>query len=147
MKNILFLFTIIYSFNTSAQTFEKIKLAENEVPAEYKITEKQKCISIQACSFYNQIDLYSSFIGKVKLKEIQSFESKDDNGSIMYFEFEDYFLGESFLIGLLYGKSMKATKEHPDEYFIKGKFLIMWSFEQNSELKRISKEKIKLLLK
>ena len=141
--SIVFLFIFTNTF--FGQSIEKIKIKE-ELPKNYLLTESEKCKSIQACSFYNQLDLYSSFIGRVKFKEIQNFESKQDSGSIMYFEFENYFQGESFLIGLLYGTSMKPNKEHPEEYFIKGKFLVIWSFNQNSELKKISKEKVMLLL-
>jgi hypothetical protein len=124
MKNIVFLFAIFYSFNTSAQTLEKIKLAENEIPTEYKLTNESQCISIQACTFYESPDMYESFIGKIKSKDIQNFENKKDSGSIMYFEFEEKFEMESFLKGLLWGGN-KATREHPEQIFVKDKILII----------------------
>ncbi len=130
-----------------AQNIEKLKLVENEMPKEYKLTGNDKAISIQAHLFYKNPDMYSMIIGKIKSKEVQNFESSNDSGSIMYFEFEDDFSGESFLKGLLWGQSNKPTKEHPEEIFIKGNLLIIWSFTKNSELKLLSKKKIEALLK
>ncbi len=146
MKNILFLFAILYSFNTSAQTFEKIKLAENEIPAEYKLTNESQCISIQACTFYESPDMYEALIGKLKSKDIQNFENNKDSGSIMYFEFERKFEMESFLKGLLWGGN-KATREHPEQIFVKDKILIIYSFPLKSSLVEVSKKKVETELK
>lgn len=130
-----------------AQNIEKLKILENEMPKEYKLTENDKAISIQARLFYKNPDMYSMIIGKVKNKEVQNFVSSNDSGSIMYFEFEDDFSGESFLKGLLWGQSKKPTNEHPEEIFVKGNLLIIWSFTKNSELKILSKNKVETLLK
>lgn len=146
MKNILFILLITLSSNLFAQNFEKLKLTENEIPNGYKLTKESKCISIQACTFYESPGMYSGLIGKVKSKEIQNFENKKDSGSIMYFEFEKDFEMKGFLEGLLWG-GKKSTKEHPEEIFVWKNILIIWSFSQNSELKKISKEKIELELK
>jgi hypothetical protein len=146
MKNILFLLAILYSFNTSAQTFEKIKLAENEIPTEYKLTNEPQCISIQACTFYESPDMYEVIIGKLKSKDIQNFENKEDSGSIMYFEFKKKFEMESFLKGLLWGGN-KATKEHPEQFFVKDKILIIYSFPLKSSLVEVSKKKVETELK
>jgi hypothetical protein len=146
MKNILFLFAILYSFNTSAQTFEKIKLTENEIPTEYKPTNESQCISIQACTFYESPDMYEAIIGKLKSKDIQNFENKKDSGSIMYFEFEKKFEMESFLKGLLWGGN-KATREHPEQIFVKDKILIIYSFPLKSSLVEVSKKKVETELK
>ena len=146
MKNILFLFAILYSFNTSAQTFEKIKLAENKIPTEYTLTNEPQCISIQACTFYENPDMYEILIGKLKSKDIQNFENKEDSGSIMYFEFKKKFEMESFLKGLLWGGN-KATGEHPEQIFVKDKILIIYSFPLKSSLVEVSKKKVETELK
>lgn len=121
-------------------------MAGEELPKEYTLTEETQCQSIQACLFYKQTDIYSSFLGKIKSKEIQNFKSKDDSGSIMYFEFEKDFEGEGFLKGLLWG-SETPSKLHPEEILVKGKILIIYSFKKDSELKKLSQDKINLLLK
>jgi hypothetical protein len=146
MKNILFLFAILYSFNTSAQTFEKFKLTENEIPTEYKLTNEPQCISIQACTFYENPDMYEILIGKLKSKDIQNFENKEDSGSIMYFEFKKKFEMESFLKGLLWGGN-KATQEHPEQIFVKDKILIIYSFPLKSSLIEVLKKKVETELK
>ena len=64
----------------------------------------------------------------------------------MYFEFEKDFKGERFVKGLLWGQSDKPTKAHPEEFIVKGKILIIYSFKQESELKKLSQDKLKLLL-
>lgn len=147
MKNtFLLLLLFIASTNLVAQNLDKLKLTENEVPTGYKLTDESKCISIQACTFYKNPGMYSALIGKVKNKEIQNFDNKIDSGSIMYFEFEKDFEMQTFLEGLLWGRK-KATKEHPEEFFSFKNILIIWSFSQNSDLKKMSKSKIEDVLK
>ena len=148
MKRTIYFFTTLFliSSNLFSQSLENLKISNEELPKEYRLTEETQCQAIQACVFYKQPDIYSSFLGKVKSKEIQNFESKNDSGSIMYFEFEKDFKGEGFLQGLLWGESDKPTKAHPEEIITKGKFLIIYSFKIDSDLKKISQDKIKRLL-
>lgn len=128
------------------QALTELKLNESEVPENYKQTDKMLYKSIQAGTFYKQTELYESFIGKLKSKEFQSYESRNDEGSIYYYEFENDFTQEGFLEGLLWG-GKKPTKAHPEEYFVKDNILVIWSFASKSELKKVSKEKILALLK
>src|SRR5690606_14602741 len=102
--------------------------------------------SIQAGTFYEQSDIYETLIGKVKNKTFQSYESKDDKGTIYYYEFEDNFEGREFLEGLLWG-GKKPTKAHPEEIFVKDNILVIWSFVDKSELKKVSRDKITTLLR
>ena len=140
--SVVFLLTI----KSSGQSLDTLKLSDAEIPQGYSLTRENNCISIQACTLYDNPEMYGSLIGKLKSKQIQNFDSKKDKGSIMYFEFEDGFKGEGFLGGLLWGGD-KPTKEHPDEYYAKGKFLIIWSFKKGSLLTKASKDKIKARLK
>ena len=140
-----FLATAIYC-STYGQGFEKLKLTDTEVPDKYKPTDEMLYKSIQAGTFYEQTDLYESLIGKIKNKDFQSYESKDDKGAIYYFEFEKNFERQEFLEGLLWG-GKKPTKAHPEEYFVKDNILVIWSFADKSELKKISKDKVTTLLK
>jgi hypothetical protein len=96
--------------------------------------------------FMNKTDLYGALIGKVKNKSFQSYESKDDKGTIYYYEFEEKFEGQEFLEGLLWG-GKKPTKAHPEELFVKDNILVIWSFVDKSELKKISKDKVTTHLK
>ena len=138
-------FLLLMCTNLFSQSIEKLKISGEELPKEYVMTKETQCKSVQACAFYKQTDLYSSFLGKVKSKEIQNFQSKKDSGSIMYFEFENDFDGEGFLKGLLWGSEL-PSKLHPEEFIAKGKFLIIYSFEKDSELKKLAQNKQKLLL-
>jgi len=148
MKKTIIAFTILFliSSNLFSQSLDKLKISSEELPKGYTLTEETQCQAIQACLFYKQTNVYSSFLGKVKSQDIQNFESKNDSGSIMYFEFEKDFEGEGFLKGLLWGQSDKPTKAHPEEIIIKGKILIVYSFKQESDLKKLSQAKIKQLL-
>lgn len=105
------------------------------------------CKTVHSSSFYSQFDLYSSFLGKASKKEFQSFKSKNDSGSILYFEFENEFQGQTFLEGLLWGETGKPTKAKPDEYFSKDNILIIWSFDKGSQIKKLSHAKIEAVLK
>jgi hypothetical protein len=142
----LLLLATLTFYSTFGQGLDKLKLTDTEVPDKYKPSDKMLYKSIQAGTFYEQTDIYESFIGTIKNKEYQSYESNDDNGTIYYYEFEGDFTQEGFLEGLLWGGS-KPTKAHPEEYFVKGNILVIWSFAGKSELKKISKDKILALLK
>lgn len=137
---------LLFGINTFSQTLADLKLKPKEIPKGYTLSDSDICINPQSCSFYKDIETYSNIVGVVKSKAIQSFRSKTDRGSIMYFEFEHVFKGDRFLQGLLWGKAGEPTAEHPEEYLAKGKFLIIWSFKTESAIKEKSEEKIEKLL-
>lgn len=137
---------LLFTCNVFSQTITDLKLKPKEIPKIYAVSDGNICITPQACSFYNDIQTYSNIVGTVKNKAIQSFKSKTDRGSIMYFEFEHVFKGDRFLQGLLWGKDGQPTDEHPEEYVVKGKFLIIWSFRPDSAIREKSEEKIETLL-
>lgn len=147
-KKILFTFLFLQIVGLSfGQAFDSLKLNNTEIPTGYSKSDKLLCVTPHANSFYNQTDLYETFLGKVTKKEFQSFEMKGDKGSILYFEFEDNFTEEKFLEGLLWGQGTKPTKSEPDEYYAKENILIIWSFNLKSDIKKVSKTKIMTLLK
>lgn len=129
-----------------SQTIADLKLKTKEIPKSYTLSDGHNCVSIQACTFYNDVATYNNIVGTVKSKQIQSFKSKTDSGTIMYFEFENRFKGDSFLQGLLWGRDKEPTDAHPEEYLAKGKFLIIWSFHPDSAIKEKSEAKIEALL-
>ena len=92
---------LLLTIQSSGQSIDSLKLSDKEIPEGYTLTKTNNCISIQARTFYDSPDMYGALIGKVKSKQIQSFDNKKDKGSIMYFEFEHGFKGEGFLGGLL----------------------------------------------
>ena len=92
--SVLFLLLTTHSFS---QTIADLKLKNKEIPKGYSLSDGNNCVSVQACTFYNDIETYSNIVGKVKSKAMQSFKSRPDTGSIMYFEFEHVFKGERFL--------------------------------------------------
>lgn len=149
MKITITLSTLLLLFTTNlfSQTLADLKLKPKEIPkGGYMVSDGNVCITPQACSFYNDIETYSNIVGTVKSKAIQSFKSKADRGSIMYFEFDHVFKGDRFLQGLLWGKEGQPTDEHPEEYVVKGKFLIIWSFKPDSPIREKSEAKIETLL-
>ena len=137
---------LLFTNNIFSQTITDLKLKSKEIPKTYTLSDGNICVTPQACTFYNDIETYSNIVGTVKSKAIQSFKSKTDRGSILYFEFEHVFKGDRFLQGLLWGKDGQPTKEHPEEYLVKGKFLVIWSLHSESPLKEKSETKIETLL-
>lgn len=137
---------LLLTANLFSQTIADLKLKNKEIPKSYFLSDGNNCVSAQACTFYNDIETYSNIVGTVKSKQMQSFKSKTDSGSIMYFEFENRFKGDRFLQGLLWGKDKEPTDAHPEEYLAKGKFLIIWSFHPDSTIKEKSEAKIEAIL-
>jgi hypothetical protein len=148
MYKLLTVLTLVFLFTISAngQSIDSLKIADKEIPEGYSFSKRNNCISVQACLLYDNPEMYGALIGKLKSKQIQSFDSKKDKGSIMYFEFENDFQGKGFLGGLLWGGD-EPTKAHPEEYYAKGHILVIWSFKMDSPMKDVSKNKIKALLK
>ena len=142
----LLAFAFLLSVKSNGQNIDSLQLSDKEIPEGYTLTNENNCISIQACTFYDNPGMYGMLIGKLKTKKIQNFDNEKDKGSIMYFEFEDGFKGEGFLGGLLWGGD-KPTKEHPEEYYAKGNYLVIWSFKNGSPIAKISQEKVKAILK
>jgi len=139
----LFVFISAVSFG---QAIDSLQLNDTEIPAGYSKSDEMLCVTPHACSFYGQTDLFETFLGKIIKKGFQSFNKKGDSGTILYFEFEKEFKGQSFLSPLLWGEGKKPTKSEPDDYYAKGNILIIWSFNLKSELKQISKTKVMRLL-
>jgi hypothetical protein len=138
---------LIFATNSFSQTIADLKLKPKEIPkGGYTLSDGNICVTPQACTFYNDIETYSNIVGTVKSKAIQNFKNKADGGSIMYFEFENRFKGDRFLQGLLWGKEGQPSDEHPEEYLVKGKFLIIWSFHPDSPVREKSEAKIEALL-
>jgi hypothetical protein len=143
----LSLLFLLLTTNSFSQTIADLKLKPKEIPkGGYTLSDGNICVTPQACTFYNDIETYSNIVGTVKSKAIQNFKNKADGGSIMYFEFENRFKGDRFLQGLLWGKEGQPSDEHPEEYLVKGKFLIIWSFHPDSPVKEKSEAKIEALL-
>ena len=142
----VFTFSLLLAIKTNAQSIDSLLLTSKEIPDGYSLTNTNNCISIQACTLYQDPEMYGALIGKLKAKRIQNFDSKKDKGAVMYFEFDGGFKGAGFLDGLLWGAD-KPTKEHPEEYYSKGNFLIIWSFKKGSVITKTSKEKIMAMLK
>ena len=147
MTKLLFIltFVLLLVVKVNGQIIDSLQLTDKEIPENYSLTKNNNCISIQACTFYENPEIYSMLIGKLKNKKIQNFDNKRDKGCIMYFEFEDAFKGDGFLSGLLWGGD-KPTKEHPEEYYVKNNFLLIWSFKKASLITKISKDKVNNLL-
>ena len=143
---IILIFFVFLVDKSNGQSIDSLQLTDKEITENYSLTKNNNCISIQACTFYDDPGMYEMIIGKLKTKRIQNFDSKKDKGSIMYFEFETEFKGEGFLGGLLWGGN-KPTKEHPEEYYAKGNFLIIWSFKKGSLVTKTSRDKITAILK
>jgi len=138
---------LLLTTNLFSQTIADLKLKPKEIPkGGYIVSDGNVCITPQACTFYEDIATYSNIVGTVKSKSIQSFKSKADRGSIMYFEFDHVFKGDRFLQGLLWGKAGEPTAEHPEEYIAKGRFLVIWSLQPDSPLKEKSETKVEAIL-
>lgn len=147
----IFIVFFLLSFLTLAFTtpivekkaLEAYQLTKADLPKGYKLTSSLNCKSIQAANFYTDVEtLYSLFLGKIVAKGFQSFKNKKEQGTILYFQFENKFEGQSFLEGYLWGQSKKPNAKHPDEYIvIDDNVLIIWSTGLTSNLKEISKKK------
>ncbi|MBK8291918.1 MAG: hypothetical protein IPK96_14295 [Flammeovirgaceae bacterium] len=123
---ILFLTTLTY-YSTLGQGLDKLKLTDGEVPEKYKSTDKMLYKSIQAGTFYEQTDLYESFVGKLRIRNFNPMRVKMTKEQSITMSLKEEFTQEGFLEGLIWG-GKKPTKAHPEEYLVKDNILIIWSF-------------------
>jgi hypothetical protein len=144
MKKLLPLISLLSLFSTLAiaQKVEPLKLKAEDIPEAYQITDKLLCKSIQAALLYESPDMYSMILGNVVEKGYQSFEEKKDKGTILYFIFDQDITDNAFIPGLLWGSAEKPTKAHPEEFIAKGNTLIVWSFDKDSTIKKLLREKV-----
>ncbi len=145
-KLVLCVFILSVTTVAFSQNIDSLKLTGNEVPTGYMQADELMYVTPEIRQFYEQPDIYESFLGKVKKKEFQSFHKKGDEGSVLYFEFETEFKGQMFLMGFLDAEKEK-TKKDDSEYYAKGNILVIWNFKLHSELKKVSMAKVKELLK
>ena len=67
---ILFI-TFLSTIESNGQSIDSLKLSDKEIPEGYSLTKENNCISIQACTFYENPEMYEALIGKLKSKQIQ----------------------------------------------------------------------------
>ena len=132
------IFAFFLTIQTNGQNIDSLQLTDKEIPENYSLTKDNNCISIQACTFYDNPGMYGMLIGKLKTKRIQNFDNKKDKGAIMYFEFEDGFKGDGFLGRLLWGGDkptrfffQKNLFEYTSfnncfPFFVSGIFPVLW---------------------
>jgi hypothetical protein len=146
-KNTWLIIFLLFTFNyVRSQSIDSLKLTDTEIPAGYKKSDELLCKTPHSSSLYDQVNMYESILGKVERKDFQSFDKKGDSGSILYFQFQKDFIAQAFLDGLFWGSDGKPSKSEPDEYFVKGNILVVWSFNLKSTLKSISQKKVQKLL-
>ncbi len=138
---------LILQFVASGQSLEGLQLKGSEIPVGYTVSKAVTCINNQTCTFYEKTELYTMILGPLVRKDIQTFKSKDDSGSVMYFEFKGPFKGSDFLNTLLWGASKKPSVQHPEQYIVKNNLLVIWSFKAESRIQAISQQKVKMMLK
>ena len=131
-----------FALAAHADAFKSMKLTEADLPQGYSFSDKLMCKSLQPATFYESVEkTYTSIVGKLKSKSFQSVKNEHDNGSILYFEFEKEFTATGFLEGLLWGGD-NATREHPEDYYVNGSILVIWSTLNYSFIKERSQQKI-----
>ena len=134
----------------TAKGLDRARLSGAAVPAAWVKKDELLCNSNQARNLYEQFnDLYSRLLSVRTVKT--SFESYDagqnDTGSVLYLEF-DATLGQdgrAFVAGLLWGDQL-PTPAHPEEFFISGKYLVIWCTRTESAIKRLSQSRLESLV-
>jgi hypothetical protein len=128
--------------------FEKVKLNEKEIE-KYKLQFVKYFYSQQQFTFYNSTDSYSQVLPDLQEKYTQSVCVEKDEGTVFYYYFKDK-LGsdqENFLRGLFYGDDGKPSKDHPEIFYVKDNYLIVFSYPYNSRLQNELIEMVKNKLK
>jgi len=135
--------------NNKTVIIDSLKLRENELPEGYKFDKEIVCSNIQPVMLYKEHNLYGALLGEVIKKDFQSISNENgDAGSILYFQFKNR-VEESekeFIKGLIWGENSQPTKQHSESIeFFEG-LMVVWCFEQESLIKKLSQEKILLYL-
>lgn len=122
---------------------EDIKLRKNEIPKNYEFTNKLFTYSIQVRMFYDEPHLFGSSLSNIS-KQYQSIVGKKERGSILYFKFDKDFSNSDRerVKSNFYGPERRLSAHHPEEIYINNNILIIWAFRPNSEIKKISQEKV-----
>ncbi len=133
--------------NALAQSVDSLKLFPSEIPAGYVEVTEMLNKAYHPVLIYENNDLVSDNLGTIKNKTYQSLKGRGDKGTVFIIELEKPMENTDWLKPFLYGPSeMAPSAMHPEEFIIHDRFLIIWSFEINSKIKQISKEKIQRIL-
>lgn len=147
---LLLIVSTIKSFGNDSIKSENVRidsllLVKSDLPGGYKFVDKEIPITNQASSLYNQIDMYSMIL-KIRAtdKKYQSIKSSKDKGTAYYILFDSSAdKAKGFAQGLIWG-TKESNDEHPDEIIVKGKLMIVLSFNKDSNIKEIIKRKIEV---
>lgn len=123
----------------------EVKLTQEDLPEGYSFHYEVICYSFQAGLYFNNPSFYDFFLGTTFVKkEFQSIKGPEgDQGSILYIQYKNDLDKASiaFLQGMIWGED-GPTNLHPEDIFINGKNVIIWSFKRDSLIKRISQQKL-----
>ena len=64
----LLTFAFFLTIKTNGQNIDSLQLTDKEIPENYSLIKDNNCISIQACTFYNDPEMYGMLVGKLKTK-------------------------------------------------------------------------------
>ena len=92
--------------------------------------------SIQQVIFYQSTEIYEEILGKIEEKYTQGLSNENEAGTIFFYYFSNVLdsAEEGFLKGLFYGEEGGPTESHPEKFFIKDNYLVVFSFPLNSEI-------------
>ena len=133
--------------HAQSQTLDSLKLTTSEIPEGYTEVSTMLNKAFHPVIIYDNNDLVSDQLGEIKNKTYQSLKGRGDKGTVFIIELVKPMTDTNWVKPFLYGPSeMQPSAMHPEEFLIHGNFLIIWSFDYNSKIKKISMEKIKRIL-
>jgi len=133
--------------HAQSQTLDSLKLSTSEIPEGYTEVSIMLNKAYHPVIIYENNDMFSDKLGEIKNKTYQSLKGRGDKGTVFIIELVQPMTDTNWVKPFLYGPSeMRPTAMHPEEFLIHGNFLIIWSFDFNSKIKKISMEKITRIL-
>ncbi len=99
--------------------------------------------SIQVMYFFLKTDTYNTALPPLAEKDIQSFETKSEKGSMMIFRYERTIeSAKDFFTGLFYGHYKTPSEDNPEEFILKKDTMIIFCFEKGSALGNKVKKRV-----
>ncbi len=99
--------------------------------------------SIQVMYFFLKTDTYNTTLPPLTEKDIQSFETKSEKGSMMIFRYESTIENaKDFFTGLFYGHYGTPSEDTPEEFVVKKDTMVIFCFEKGSALGNKVKKRV-----
>jgi hypothetical protein len=130
------------AYNVKQYSIDDVTLSKNDAEKNVSIGKDIMFTTEEVGQYYADPSEFAFSLPVPAAKDVQSFSSGSDRGSVMYFQYDSIIEEYSILFRSIFSKREEPSERHPEEYIIEGNMLIILCFDVKSKLKEDVKKVI-----